>query len=121
MSSYCHQTIFFLVIRIFKIFSHGNFQICNTIFLTIVTMLYITSLRLNYSITVSLFLSPIHPFSTHYPPTCSNHQSVFWMYELGFLLLFFCICICLFDLLHLAKALKFHSCCPKLQDFLIFF
>ena len=35
--------IFFLVVRTFKIYFLSNFQICNTVLLTMVTTLYITS------------------------------------------------------------------------------
>ena len=35
--------LFFPVMRILKTYSFSNFQICNTVLLTIVTMLYITS------------------------------------------------------------------------------
>ena len=48
---------FFLVMRTFKIYSLSNFQIYNTVLLTIVIMLYITSSRL-ISITGSFYLSP---------------------------------------------------------------
>ena len=55
----CHHTQFqklFFVIRILKIYSHNNSQICNTVILTIVIMLYIISLRLICFITESLCL-----------------------------------------------------------------
>ena len=38
-----HSHNFFLVMRTFKIYSLRNFQICNTVLLTIVILLYITS------------------------------------------------------------------------------
>ena len=46
---YRHTVIFFfLVMRTFKTYSLLNFQIYNTVLLTIVTMLYITSPELIY-------------------------------------------------------------------------
>ena len=36
-----HSYRFFFLVRIFKIFSLSNFQVCNTVLLTIVVMLYI--------------------------------------------------------------------------------
>ena len=38
-------TDFFLVMRTFKIYSLSNFQICDTVLLTIVTMLYTYSFQ----------------------------------------------------------------------------
>ena len=40
--------VLFLFLRVLKIYSLSNFQRCNTVLLTIVTMLYITSLWLTY-------------------------------------------------------------------------
>ena len=45
-----------LVMRIFKIYSLSNFQICNTVLLTIVTMLYIIFPWFIYFITGNLYL-----------------------------------------------------------------
>ena len=69
----CHHTKlkhFFSCDENFLRFILNNFQICNTILLTIVTMLYITSPQLIYLITGSLYL--LTPF-THftYPQTPS--------------------------------------------------
>ena len=46
----------FFPMRSFKIYTHSNFQIYNTVLLTIVTRLYITSPGLTYFITGSLYL-----------------------------------------------------------------
>ena len=54
----CYHTelqFFFLVMRTFKIYSLSNFQLCNTISLTVVTMLYLTSPGLISFITRSLY------------------------------------------------------------------
>ena len=62
--------------RTFKIYSFSNFKICSTV-LTIVTMLYITSPRLPYFITGSLYLSA--PF-THFiqsPPLATTRFFLF--------------------------------------------
>ena len=40
----CIVTKFLFLVITFKIYSLSNFQICNTVLLTIVTMVYITSL-----------------------------------------------------------------------------
>ena len=76
--------------RNFKIYSPNDFQICNIVLLTLVTMLYITSPWLIYFITGSLYL--LTPF-THFihhpcPPTSGNHESVLCIYEPDVLLLF---------------------------------
>ena len=58
---------FFLVMRTFMISSLSDFQIPNTVLLTTVTMLFITSPWLSYFITGSLYLwvpSPISPHPT---------------------------------------------------------
>lgn len=53
-----------LVMRTFKIGSLSNFQACNTILLTIVAMLYVTSRGLIYAISGSLYLlRTVTPFS----------------------------------------------------------
>ena len=57
------HNFFPLVMRKFKIYSLSDFQICNTILLTMVAMLYITSPWLTYFITGSLYL--LTPF-THF-------------------------------------------------------
>ena len=73
-------TMIFLVIRIFKIYSLSNFEVYNTIVLTIVTMLYIISPELIHLITGSL--CPLTPFiifphaHSPQPSTSGNHSSV---------------------------------------------
>ena len=49
-------TIFFLVLKTLKYYSLSNFQIYNTVLLTIVTMLFTTSPELLYFRTGSLYL-----------------------------------------------------------------
>ena len=62
--TYC----FFLMTRIFKVYSLSNFQIYNIVWLTIVTMLYVTSPRFVYLITESLYLlSTLTQFPSHNP------------------------------------------------------
>ena len=69
--------IFLLVMSTFKICSFSNFQICKTVLLTTVTMLYFTSLWLTYFITGSLCLwTPFAHFLQPYAPTYGNDQSV---------------------------------------------
>ena len=60
-------TNFFLIVKIFKIYSFINFQICDITLLIIVTMLYIISpiISLFYNWKF-LLLDPFHPFL---PPT----------------------------------------------------
>ena len=50
VANICYLAIFFLVMSTSKIYSLGNFQMYNTVLLTIVTMLYITSPELNHVI-----------------------------------------------------------------------
>ena len=92
LSSYIVIEFIFLVIRIFSTHSLSNFQICNTVLLTIVTTLYTVSPWFIYFITGSLYLWTTficfsHP--THNPLASGNLQSVS-VYELGgFVLLYF--------------------------------
>lgn len=60
--------IFFLVIRTFKVYCFSNFQICNTVFLTPVTMLYIISPLLIYFMTGMLCLWTPFSHFTHFQP-----------------------------------------------------
>ena len=72
----------------FKSYSLSSFQIYNTVLLTIVTLLYITSQDLTYFITGSLYLFTPFTRLTHPAPptpTSDNHQSVLRTYELVFL------------------------------------
>ena len=76
--------IFFLVMRTFKIYYFSNLQICNTVLLTTVNMLYITSPWLLYFITRNLYLLTPSTHFTHPPPSASgNHRSAFCIYETG--------------------------------------
>ena len=56
-----------LVMRTFKIYSLSNFQVYNTVLLTMVTMLYTTSLGLIHLIIRGLHLLTIFPCFTHPP------------------------------------------------------
>ena len=71
--------------RTFKIYFLRNFQIYNTILLTVVTMPYITSPRLICLITGSLYLLTTFTHFSHSPtPTSGNHQSIPCIYESSF-------------------------------------
>ena len=66
----------FLMMRTFKIYSLNNFQICNTVLLTLVAILYITSPWLIYHISGNLYLltpftHPTHPLPLWQPPVWS--------------------------------------------------
>ena len=87
--------ILFLVMKTFKMYSLSNFQIYNTVLLTIVAMLYVISPWLIYFITESLYIFiPLTHFTHPPPPTSGNHQCVLsifhfifkiwhvWMWEL---------------------------------------
>ena len=65
---YHTYTNFFLVMRTFKIYSLNNFQICNSVLLTIVIKLYIASPWLIYFISRYLYLLTIFIHFTHPPP-----------------------------------------------------
>ena len=62
-----HSYVFFLSVKIFKMYSLSNFQKYNTILLTILTMLYIISLLLIYLITRSLHLFTTFTHFAHLP------------------------------------------------------
>ena len=69
--------------RTLKIYSLSNFQICNTVLLTIVTMLYIRSPWLIYFINGSLYLltTPPSPISLTAPsPPCPWQPPVYSLY-----------------------------------------
>ena len=95
---------FFLVMGTLKIYSLRNFQICNTVLLTIVTRLYIISPWLTYFITGSLF--PLIPFAYTSTPTITsdNHQSVLCIYELVHFGFFF-----LFWISHISQIIRYFS------------
>ena len=61
-------------------YSLSNFQVNNTVLLTMVTMLHITFPGLSYFITGSLYFLP--------NPNPSPHQSVLCIYEFSFLFCF---------------------------------
>ena len=71
-------TLFFLIIRIFKIFSLSNLKIYNRVLLTIITMLYIISPgpHLFYNWMFVLF-DPLHSFHPPHPlnPFSGKHLS----------------------------------------------
>ena len=62
------------MLKTFKIYSLSNFQISNTVLLTVVTILYITSPELVYFITSTLY------HLGHYPPPrpCSVAELIFF-------------------------------------------
>ena len=71
------------IMRTFKIFSLSNFQICNIVPLTIVAMLYISSLWVIYFITKFISFDPLYPFHLLPPPNSGNHQSDICIQKLG--------------------------------------
>ena len=68
---------YFLVMRTFKIYSLGNFQICTVS--TIVTILYVTSPGLTYFTTGSLYLKIPSPISISPAPTTPATINMFSM------------------------------------------
>ena len=74
-------TNFFHVMRTFKIHSLSNFQIYNTVLLTIFTMLSIMSPEFIYHI-IGYFSNHLHPYQPPPFTLCSgNHQSVLSLYD----------------------------------------
>lgn len=72
----CSYKFFFLVMRPFKIYSFSTFQMHNTVLLTIITMLHITSSELIYLVTGNfLLLDHLHPFChlIHFIPHIIHH------------------------------------------------
>ena len=68
---------FLLILRTCKIYSLSNFQMCNTVLLTIVAMLYVTSPWIICYITVNLYL--LTPFMEFYPtPTLCLWQPLIY-------------------------------------------
>ena len=70
-------------------FALSNFQVCDTVLLTIVTMLYIRSSGLIHLITGSLYLSyKLVGFDQHstffHTLALGDHQSTLCFYEFGF-------------------------------------
>lgn len=76
-------TIFFFMMRNFKIYSLSNIQIYNIVLLTTVTI-YITSPGLPDFISGSLYLLPIFP-----PPTFGNQQFLLSRSLVLFLFIFY--------------------------------
>ena len=74
---------FFLMVRTLKISSLSNFQICSTVLLIIVTMLYIISWWLT-NLIIDVTFDPLHPLYPLLHPASGNHQSLLCIYELGF-------------------------------------
>lgn len=74
--SHDYHSVVALMVRIFKVFSHSNFNVYNTVLLITVTMLYNRCLELIPHITGNFYLlnnissSPICP-SCRQPPFCS--------------------------------------------------
>lgn len=82
----------FLVMRTFRFYSLGNFQIGTTILLTIVPLLYVTSPRLTYFIAGSFhlwipFTHFVHPQHRH-PLATAILFSVFMSFVCSFALFF---------------------------------
>ena len=79
---YIHQLVmlqfFFLVMRIFCIYSSSKLQVYNIVSLTIVTMQCIISLGHTYFISGSLYLWP------HQEPQPLATSNIFCFYEFGF-------------------------------------
>lgn len=109
----------------------SNFQICNTLLLTIVTMLYITSPWLIYNWKLFPFNS-LHPFQPLSPSLAitnlfimSTSLDCFALFCFDF---FFnstykwnhTVFIILISLFHLAYALKAHPCCCTWHDSILF-
>ena len=68
-----------------KIYSISNFEICNSVLLAIVTILYITLLGLTYFITGSLYLFTAFTYFAHLLPLPLAVTSLFCFYYLDFL------------------------------------
>ena len=78
-----HNYCFFSVVRRFKIYFLSNFQVYNTVLLTIFNMLYIRFSELIHLIAESLYsLTNISPFIL--PPTLPNYQFSLYFYEFSF-------------------------------------
>lgn len=77
--------IFFPVMRPFRIYSLSNFQIYNTILLTIVTLLYIPVTYWFYNWKFVLF-NYLCPFCLFLPPTSDKYQTILCYVWLHFFL-----------------------------------
>ena len=117
LGTICHHTklyIFFLVMRTFKSYSLSNFQICNTILLTIVATLHITFPGLNYFVTqvcTSWLPSPNSPPSQHPCPLATTN-----LFSVSVSLILFVRFTCSF-----VHGWKIQPCCHKWQDFILFY
>ena len=83
-------TVFFLVVRTFKICSLSNFQICNRVLWTTVAVLYITSPGLIYFTPGSLLLWPPAPILPTVPESHLQQLSIFslWAWFFFFMILY---------------------------------
>ena len=130
LSLYTVTEFFFLVLRIFDIYSLSNFHTCTTVLLHIFTMLYITPPGLIYFIIGSLqLLTPFTCFAHPSSLTLGNCQDILCISEFRFF--FFLDSTYKWDhmvfvFLHLTyftkhSALQGHPCCCKwhIYDFLL--
>lgn len=88
---------FFLVVRTFKIYYISSFQIYDTVWVTIVTLLYITSSGLIYFITRRLYIwTPFTHFANPQSPALATNNlfSVFMRWSVLFVCLFWSIYFC---------------------------
>ena len=67
--------------KTFKIHSLSNFQIYNTVLLTVVTMLYITSPGLIHLITGCLYPLTVFTCLPYLPPLCIISYNFMWIYN----------------------------------------
>ena len=76
------------MMRTLRIYSRNNFAMYHTAVLTVVIMLYTTSLVLTYLVTGSLYLlTTFLLFPLPPPPASDNHKSDLFFYEFGFFVL----------------------------------
>ena len=88
---------FFLVITTFKMYSLSNFQICNTMFLTTIPMLYITFPELIYLVAGLFFFFFFYlltifipsPILAVLPTPASGNPNLFLSTSSGFFFFFF--------------------------------
>ena len=72
-----HNEYFFFVVRTLKIYSLSNFQVYNTVLLTIITVLYIRSPELIFLINGSLY--PLTKISPYRPPAPQLLVTTIWV------------------------------------------
>ena len=119
--------LFLLVLKTFKIYPLSNFQIFDTVLLTLVTKLYVPFPWLIYFITGSLYLfDPLHPTSDNYQSVlCICELAIFFFLVLFFVFKFhiwvrsygFCLSLTYFTQ---RGTFQVHACCRKWQDFIFF-